>query len=384
MIRITTLVISALMASISLCAAAQTAIPDSLLRRYAAEMLMVGFKADSITPSCDAVRYVRDLHVGGIILFDVDLTGTKQLGSRNITSVHRLRQLTTNLQSFTDGRLLIALDQEGGRVARLKPQYGYSATVSHQTLGEINNPDTTRHYALAIAQELAQSGINMNLAPDIDVNVNANCPVIGKLHRSFSADTAVVAHNAEWFIDSHHSLNVTCAVKHFPGHGSSNADSHYGLTDVTSSWKPYELFPFQYLISQGKLDAVMTAHIFNRNIDKNLPATLSHETLTSLLREKMHFDGVILTDDMYMQGIVDNYNIADAITLAINAGADMLVMGNNITTGFEADRPFRVVDIIVDAVKAGKIKPDRLKESYDRIRKLKSRFPDSGVRTFVF
>lgn len=382
--HIKTFIISALTACLSFCATAQTTIPDSLLRRYAAEMLMVGFKADSITPSCDAVRYVRDLHVGGIILFDVDLTGTKKLGSRNITAAYRLRQLTTNLQSFSDGRLLIALDQEGGRVARLKPQYGYSATVSHQTLGTINNPDTTRHYALAIAQELAQSGINMNLAPDIDVNVNANCPVIGKLNRSFSSDTAIVAHNAEWFIDSHHALNVVCAVKHFPGHGSSNADSHYGLTDVTSTWKPYELYPFEYLINQGKLDAVMTAHIFNRNIDPDLPATLSHETLTTLLRHKMHFDGIILTDDMYMQGIVDNYKIADAITLAINAGADMLVMGNNITTGFEADRPFRIVDMIVDAVKQGKIKPERLKESYDRIRKLKAKFNDDGVRTFVF
>ena len=381
--RIKTLVL-AFLASTFAAASAQTAVPDSLLRRYAAEMLMVGFKADSITPSCDAVRYVRDLHVGGIILFDVDLTGAKTIGSRNITSRHRLRQLTTNLQSFSDGRLLIALDQEGGRVSRLKTQYGYQPTVSHKYLGEVNRRDTTYHYASLMAEDLAWSGVNMNLAPDIDVNINPACPVIGKLNRSFSCDTVIVANNAEWFIDAHHAHGVTCAVKHFPGHGSSNADSHYGLTDVTDTWKPCELFPFSHLIKQGKLDAVMTAHIFNRNIDKTLPATLSHEILTTLLREKMGFNGVILTDDMYMQGIVDNYNIAEAIILTINAGADILVMGNNITTGFEPDRPFHVVDIIVDAVKAGKITPERLKQSYDRIRALKNKLPKADTGTFIF
>ena len=180
--RIKTLVL-AFLASTFAAASAQTAVPDSLLRRYAAEMLMVGFKADSITPSCDAVR---DLHVGGIILFDVDLTGAKTIGSRNITSRHRLRQLTTNLQSFSDGRLLIALDQEGGRVARLKTQYGYQPTVSHKYLGEVNRRDTTYHYASLMAEDLAWSGVNMNLAPDIDVNINPACPVIGKLNRSFT------------------------------------------------------------------------------------------------------------------------------------------------------------------------------------------------------
>ncbi|MGN0214682.1 MAG: glycoside hydrolase family 3 protein [Muribaculaceae bacterium] len=352
---------------------AQQAVGDSLLRRYAAEMLMVGFKGDSITPQSDAVRYVRDLHVGGIILFDVDLTGTKQLGSRNITNRERLRRLTRELQGYGDGMLLIALDQEGGRVARLKPQYGYQPTVSHRYLGEANNRDTTVRYARQMAEELAWSGVNMNLAPDIDVNVNVECPVIGRLGRSFSADTAVVTQHAGWFIDAHHQCGVMCAVKHFPGHGSSAADSHYGLTDVTDTWQCGELHPFMQLIAEGKIDAVMTAHIFNRRLDAELPATLSHNILTGVLRNELGFEGVILTDDMYMQGIVDNYKIEDAIALAINAGADMLVMGNNITTGYEPDRPFKVVEMIVNAVKAGKIPPERLQESYERIRKLKNR-----------
>ena len=351
---------------ISITLSAQNEYPDSLLRRYAAKMLMVGFRGDSVTDNCDAARYVRDLHVGGIILFDVDLTGTKELGSRNITSKERLSAMTAKLQSLSDGKLIIALDQEGGRVARLKPQYGYTPTVSHEYLGKINSRDTTTHYAAIMARELAESGVNMNLAPDIDI-LNPDCPVIGKLHRAFSADTLTVTQNAEWFIDAHSAYGVTCAVKHFPGHGSSMADSHYGLTDVTNTWNISELSPFSTLINNGKLQAVMTAHIFNRNIDQNFPATLSHKTLTGLLREKLGFEGLILTDDMYMQGIIDNYSIEEAVTLAINAGADILVMGNNISTGFEPERPFRIVDIIIDAVHAGKISPARLKESYDRI-----------------
>ena len=106
-------------------------------------------------------------------------------------------------------------------------------------------------------------------------------------------------------------------------------------------------------------------------LDPDYPATLSYKTLTEVLRNQLHFDGVILTDDMYMQGIVDNYDIAEAIILAINAGADILVMGNNITTGYESERPFKVVDIIVNAVKQGKIPAYRLRQSYERIRKLK-------------
>lgn len=361
-------------AAIAVCgmmAWAENPYSDAKLRQYAAEMLMVGFKADSITPDCDAVRYVRDLHVGGVILFDVDLTGSRQIGSRNITSRERLRTLTKQLQSYSDGHLLIALDQEGGRVARLKTEYGFHPTVSHKYLGEMNNRDTTAHYASVMASDLAWAGVNMNIAPVIDVDVDPNCPVIGKLGRSFSADSAVVARNAEWFIRAHHRKHVTCAVKHFPGHGSSAADSHYGLTDVTLSWQPYEMYPYHYLIKHKMLHAVMTAHIFNRNIDPDYPATLSYKTLTEVLRNQLHFDGVILTDDMYMQGIVDNYDIAEAIILAINAGADILVMGNNITTGYESERPFKVVDIIVNAVKQGKIPAYRLRQSYERIRKLK-------------
>ncbi len=342
-------------------------LPDSTLRQYAAKMLMVGFKGDSVTDSSDAARYVRDLKVGGIILFDVDLTGTAKIGSRNITSKERLTKMTADLQRYAGGNLLIAIDQEGGMVRRLRPEYGYSQTVSQEYLGKINSRDTTMKYAERMAKEIKESGVNVNLAPLIDVNVNPDCPVIGALHRSYSSDTAIVSNNAKWSIEAHHRNGVLCAVKHFPGHGSSASDSHYGLTDVTDTWQSYELAPFRELISSGKVDMVMTAHIFQRNLDPEYPATLSKKIIDGVLRKQLGFEGVVLTDDMYMQGIIDNYKVEDAIVLAINAGADILVMGNNISTGYEPERPFHIVDMIVRAVKEGRIDQQRLIESNRRI-----------------
>ena len=345
-------------------------LPDSVLRRMAAKMLMVGFKGDSVTDGSDAARYVRDLKVGGIILFDVDLTGTAKIGSRNITSKERLTKMTADLRRYAGGDLLIAVDQEGGMVRRLRPEYGYSPTVSQEYLGTVNCRDTTMKYAGRMAREMRESGVNVNLAPLIDVNVNPECPVIGALHRSYSADTAVVADNAGWSIEAHHRNGVLCAVKHFPGHGSSASDSHYGLTDVTDTWQSYELAPFRGLIAAGKTDMVMTAHIFQRRLDPDYPATLSKKIIDGVLRGQLGFDGVVLTDDMYMQGIIDNYDVEDAIVLAINAGADILVMGNNISTGYEPERPFRIVDMIVRAVKDGRIGQQRLVESNRRIDRL--------------
>lgn len=347
--------------------AQKATLPDSTLRQYAAKMLMVGFKGDSVTDSSDAARYVRDLKVGGIILFDVDLTGTAKIGSRNITSKKRLTKMTADLQRYAGGNLLIAIDQEGGMVRRLRPEYGYSQTVSQEYLGKINSRDTTMKYAERMAKEIKESGVNVNLAPLIDVNVNPDCPVIGALHRSYSSDTAIVSNNAKWSIEAHHRNGVLCAVKHFPGHGSSASDSHYGLTDVTDTWQSYELAPFRELISSGKADMVMTAHIFQRNLDPEYPATLSKKIIDGVLRKQLGFEGVVLTDDMYMQGIIDNYKVEDAIVLAINAGADILVMGNNISTGYEPERPFHIVDMIVRAVKEGRIDQQRLIESNRRI-----------------
>ena len=347
---------------------------DSLLRREAARMLMVGFRGDCIDDNSDAARYVRDLHVGSIVLFDVDLTsdGPRKIGTRNITTKERLIKLTHQLQSYADEPLIIAADQEGGMVCRLKPQYGFQPTVNALYLGTQDNRDTTLYYAMRIAREMKECGVNLNLAPVLDIH-REDGPHLGHFKRCFSTDVDVITRNAGWFIDAHYKHGILCAVKHFPGHGSALGDSHEGMVDVTTTWNQSELEPFTKLIKQNKVDVVMTAHIYNRRLDPDHPATLSHSIITELLRNNLHYDGVVVTDDMYMEGILSQHSIAEALALAINAGADILLVGNNIDTGYEPDRPFFLVDTIVSLVKSGKVPYERIHESSERILRLKSR-----------
>lgn len=345
------------------------------LRQMAAKMLMVGFKGDTITADNPVIKYLTELKVGGVIVFDIDLTGPKTLGSRNITSKKQLSRLTSDIKSIAGYPILIAADQEGGRVQRLKPEYGFTKLPSAKFLGDTNHTDTTARYAAIMAEELSQAGINVNLAPELDLH-DDRCPVIGKLQRAYSSDPRTVAIHAGITIDTLHRHGIMTALKHFPGHGSATNDSHYGLTDVTSTWNDHELTPFKKMIEDGKADMIMTAHIFNRQLDPDYPATLSHTILTGLLREKLGFEGVILTDDIYMQGIIDNYSVEEAVIRAINAGADMLIMGNNITTGFEPDRPSKIIDIIVNAVNNGDIQVERIADANKHIDNLTSKLTD--------
>lgn len=342
---------------------------DQTLRRYAAQMLMVGFKGDSVDAQSDAARYIRDLKVGAVVLFDIDLTGSATIGSRNITSRGQLARLTADLQAFADYPLLIAADQEGGRVQRLKPAYGFERLPDAEYLGRLDNRDTTRFYTRLMAEQLASSGVNLNLAPVLDV-LNPDCPPIGKIQRSFGADAGVIVRHALIQIKEMHRRHILNAVKHFPGHGNALGDSHWGFVDVTGTWTPAELEPFRKLIKKGEVDIVMTAHIINANIDPDYPATLSRKTIDGVLRKQLGYDGVVVSDDMYMEGIIKKYDIENALVLAINAGCDLLCVGNNINTGFEPDRPFRLVDLIVKNVKNGRIPWGRLVQSHRRIEKL--------------
>lgn len=369
----------AVLAFLPLMAQEQALPSDSLLRREVARMLMVGFRGDRIDDNSDAARYVRDLHVGSIVLFDIDLTmeGPRKIGTRNVTSKERLVKLTSQLQSYADEPLIIAADQEGGMVCRLKPQYGFKPTVNPLYLGTQDNRDTTLYYAMRIAEEMKECGVNLNLAPVLDIH-REDGPHLGHFKRCFSTDVDIITRHAGWFIDAHYKYGVLCAVKHFPGHGSALGDSHEGLVDVTDTWASKELVPFEQLIAKNKIDVIMTAHIYNRRLDPDYPATLSYRILTELLRDNLHYDGVIVTDDMYMEGILGQYSIDEALALAINAGADILLVGNNIETGFEADRPFRLVDIIVNLVKTGKVPYERIHQSSERIKRLKNRLRTKG------
>lgn len=223
-----------------------------------------------------------------------------------------------------------------------------------------------------MTQTLKNTGFNLNFAPELDVNVNPDNPIIGKKDRSFSSDPKQIIRYASIYTQQFLNQRIQCAYKHFPGHGSSTKDSHQGFVDVTDTWQTYELEPFQQLLnSSASCGMVMTAHLVNRQLDSSgLPATLSHKILTDLLRKQLHFNGVIITDDMQMKAISDNYGLEQALVLAINAGADMLIFGNNLPA--PPQDPKQVIDLIEAKVNSGEISQERINEAYQHIVTLKS------------
>lgn len=212
----------------------------------------------------------------------------------------------------------------------------------------------------------------MNFAPDVDVNINPENPVIGKMGRSYSADPAAVASHAGWFIDAHDSMNVCTVIKHFPGHGSSAADSHLGLADVSRSWRFEELLPYKALIDSGKVRAIMSAHIVNEVLDDSkVPATLSNKVISQVLRGFMKYDGIVISDDMQMKAISKEYGLKEAVKMAINAGVDILLFANNVPD-YELVTADQLHEIIKELVENEDISVDRITQSYKRIIKLKS------------
>lgn len=340
---------------------------DEELNRQIGQMLMIGFRGLEVDENHFIVRDIQEGRVGGVILFDRDVALSSDI--RNIESPEQLKKLTASLQSLTDDPLLIAVDQEGGRVARLKEKHGFPPTVSQGWLGKADDLQLTFDYASQTAQLLADMGINVNLTPVVDVNVNPDNPVIGRLERSFSDDPQKVALHSAQVIEAHREHNIITALKHFPGHGSSTQDSHHGFTDVTDTWKEYELKPYTLLFDSTGVDMVMTAHVFNARLDSQWPATLSYSILHDLMRVEMGFDKVIISDDMQMGAIRDQYGLNTAVERTILSGADIIIFGNNLV--YDEEIASKVRDIIINKVYQGKISRGRIQESYDRIMKLK-------------
>ncbi len=321
------------------------------------QMILVGFYGTTAYANSAIIQEIRTRNLGGVALF-----------RRNVQSAAQLMALTGQLQAATATPLLISVDQEGGYVRRLGPEFGLSHNYTPQQLGSLNNLVTTQDYAAETAQALKDFGLNLNLAPVVDLNVNPSNPVIGRVGRSFSADPAIVTDHARTFIDAHHQRGVLCTLKHFPGHGSSTRDSHKGFVDVTSTWTERELEPFASIIQTGRNDVIMTAHIFNANLDDQLPATLSRNTLTGLLRNELGHDGVIMTDDMQMAAIRSYYSFDKAVALAVDAGVDMIAIAR-----YAPSTVARAVTVIQGMVANGTISADRVDASYRRILNLKSR-----------
>jgi beta-N-acetylhexosaminidase len=365
--------------------------PPAEVRRMAGQMLLVGFRgaepADAEGKPLPILGDIARLNLGGVILFDRDAQNGEF--GRNVQSPQQLSRLSAALADAAaragSPPLLIAVDQEGGRVQRLKPVYGFPDSPAAESLCDNSTaPDTAPALSAgrATGAMLRAGGINLDFAPVCDVNVNPANPVIGGIGRSFSASPRGAAACAEAFARGLHEAGVLAAAKHFPGHGSSTADSHLGFTDVSATWSEAELEPFAALIRAGQADMVMTAHVFNDRLDPKYPATLSKSVITGLLRGRVGFGGVVVTDDLQMRAVTSRYGFKEALGLAVNAGADVLLIGNNLA--YDPELPRKALDDLMSLVAEGEVSQERIRESWARIQTLKRRLapgPRSAAAT---
>lgn len=337
------------------------------LEEKVGQLLMVGFRGLEAGPRSPVIRAVAAGLIGGVVLFDRDV----KLGrdGRNVRDAGQVRRLVSRLQRAAPLPLLVAVDQEGGRVARLKRKHGFPETPPARELGTADDPALTRRHAEATAAALAAVGVNFNFAPVVDLNVFPANPIIGRFGRSYSADPAVVTRHAREVIAAHAARGIACCLKHFPGHGSSRGDSHQGFTDVSGTWTPAELEPYRELIAAGAAEAVMTAHVFNRRLDPEHPASLSRPTIAGLLRRDLGFAGAVLSDDLDMGAVRGEYPRERALELALNAGSDILLIANNLE--FRRDAAERAHAAVLALVRGGRVPTARIDEAWQRVRRLK-------------
>ena len=319
------------------------------------QMIMVGFGTSQ--EAQDSLMYdIEHRNLGGVLMFAYNLDSPSQIKSQNT----ELQNAATNYPLF------ISIDQEGGIVARLDEQNGYKRTFSAYDLGyTFDLEDSTRATAALMANWLDNAGFNVNFAPVVDVNIDPQSPAIGKLKRSFSANEFDVYQHAGWFIDEFKKQGILSSIKHFPGHGSAASDSHLGFTDISTTWQERELDPFKLLVQDGFDDLIMTGHLYKADWDSTYPVSLSHHAITTILRDSLGYEGLVITDELFMNAIQDNYGMEEAIVNTINAGTDILLFSTNLYN--DISLPNYLIQLISTKVESGDIPAERINEAYERI-----------------
>jgi beta-N-acetylhexosaminidase len=330
------------------------------LEEQIGQLLMVGFWGTTL--SAEIIELIQRYHVGNVILF-----------SRNIHDTSQVLELTQQLQQIAKEAgqrypLLIAIDQENGIVQRL----GETATIfpGNMALGAIGSEEIAREVAMATGNELKALGINMNLAPVVDVNNNASNPVIGV--RSFGEDPSLVARLGAAMVKGYRAAGILSCLKHFPGHGDTTTDSHLSLPVIPYTLKrleTLELVPFTSGIEAGA-DSVMIAHIAFPALTEQttLPATLSSSIVQGLLRKRLDFKGVILSDCMEMRAISDTFGTELAAVMALKAGIDLVLVSH------EFKRQRASIEAIQAAIQSHELTTQAVQQAVDRVLNLKARY----------
>ena len=302
------------------------------------------------------ISRIEEYPVGGIALF-----------SRNITSAEQLPMFISDLQSSSKYPLFIAVDEEGGRVARIANSdfFNVASYKSMEDIGKSGDASKAEEVGRQIGLYLKELGFNLDFAPVADTNTNPQNIVIGD--RSYGSDPALVARMVSAQLDGMHDSGIMGTLKHFPGHGDTKDDTHSGYVSIEKTWdelKECELVPF--ITALPKADMVMVSHITAVNVTSDkLPTSMSETMITGKLRNELGYDGVIITDAMSMGAVADNYTSAEAAVTAVKAGVDIVLMPQNLDEAFNG---------VMNAVTDGEISMARLDESVMRILKLKARY----------
>jgi beta-N-acetylhexosaminidase len=334
---------------------------ERALRRKIASLLVVGFRGQQVADHDWIMNAIRG-GLGGVILFDREL---KTDAPRNITSPDQVTALVKTLRRASPGRLIVSIDQEGGRISRLNPSDGFPATRSEAQIGAENSATATRQWAQGLVRSLTRIGVNLNYAPVVDLDVNPNNPAVGQLGRSFSANSNVVVSNATEEIRVHRSARVKTSIKHFPGLGSATGNTDFTPVDVSKTWTRKELDPFRRLINDGMVDSVLVGHVVNSQLDPNRPASLSHRVVTDLLRGELDWKGPVVSDDMQAVAITSRFGRNEAVTLALEAGVDLLVFANQQT--YDPRIVEETVDHVLGLVRSGRITQKRIDQAAARV-----------------
>jgi beta-N-acetylhexosaminidase len=346
-----------------------------LLDLQIGQMIMVGFPGnDEHDVGVKAVReQIAKGVVGGIALFPDNIRSPSQLRSL----VAYLRNARSKPAPF------IAVDQEGGKVQRLARRNGHTYYPSARSVAlspSYSSPESVHTLYAKMAQELADAGFNMNFGPVVDLNRNPYNPVIASLNRSYGEDPHVVTAKARAFILAHREANIVTVAKHFPGHGSSRADSHKTLPDISQTWREVELEPYRSLAKDGLLDAVMIGHLYHPRFSDSgkVPTSLSAKSIRALRTPAwIGFRGVVMSDDMEMGAVASAYTLEECVIKAINGGTDIFLYSN--IKRRDPEIGVKIHGVIAKAVAEGRISRARIEQSYGRIMLLKRRLAQKDL-----
>ena len=345
------------------------------LDRMIGSMIMCGFRGAELARDDPARLLLQEGRLGHVILFDRDMASG---GSRNVVSKAQLKALTDDLRRTAGRPLFIAVDQEGGRVARLLPAHGFASLPSARTMGQ-GTPGETERLAFGMGRELREAGINLDFAPvaDIDATEGPRVSLVASQERCFGRDPGLASRHALAFGRGLARAGVAPCLKHFPGLGCASADSHLGRTDVTACFdEARDLAPYREAAARGWPGMVMVSHAVCASLEPDRPASLSKAAVAGLLRSRIGWQGVVVSDDLQMRAVADHYSLEKAVRLAVEAGVDILLFDNNLhwDPGM-AERAFTALQSLVET---GAVPPSRIEASWLRIQNLLDRLECAG------